>query len=330
MEKKKLIYDCDPGTDDSVSILMAIGSPEAELLAITCESGNFRASESADHALRVLEYIGRTDIPVYKGTDHPLVRKYPKDPYCHGVDGLGNHFFPDPAISVQDKHAALAIIELVRKYPGEVSLVCSAPLTNVALAFLIDPGIIPLIRKLYHLGGSYGFSKYAFTNATGDNPMSEWNIFVDPEAADIVYSSGVDLVTIGLDVAFNPELVNIEPWALKELEKNGNPASKYALEIIDYIDGNNTISDIGLFINGPIDTTLMCAFLDPSMIKTEKIRVKIDTSDNALTTGMTIWERRDHFAWKDIPEIETAVTIDSAAYQRKFIDALRGPYGNNT
>ena len=324
MERKKLIYDCDPGTDDSVSILIALQSKEAVLLAITCESGNFPASESADHALRVLEYIGRTDVPVYKGTEHPLVRKLPNDPYSHGEDGLGNHFFPTPTTKVQEKHAALAIIDLVKKYPGEVSLVCSAPFTNVALAFLIDPSIIPLVKKLYHLGGSYGFSRYAFTNATGDNPMSEWNVFVDPEAADIVYSSGVNIVTVGLDVAFNPELVNIEPWAIAELEKIGNLASTYALEIIDYIDGNNTIEDIGLFINGPIDTTLMCAFLDPSMLETTTISVKVDTSDNALTTGMTIWERRDHFAWKNLPKIETAVTIDPIAYQKKFIEALRG------
>lgn len=324
MKRKKLIYDCDPGTDDSVSILIALQSKEADLLAITCESGNFRASESADHALQILEYVGRTEVPVYKGTDHPLVRKLPCDPYSHGEDGLGNHFFPAPTTQVQEQHAALAIIDLVKKYPEQVSLVCSAPLTNVALAFLLDPSIIPLVKKLYHLGGSYGFSRYGFTNATGDNPMSEWNVFVDPEAADIVYSSGVNLVTVGLDVAFNPELVNIEAWAIAELKKIGNPASKYALEIIDYIDRNNTIDDIGLFINGPIDTTLMCAFLDPSMLKTTKIRVKVDTSDNALTTGMTVWDRRDHFAWNDLPVIETAITIDSIAYQKKFIEALRG------
>lgn len=320
---RKLIYDCDPGTDDSVSILMAIMSPDVDLLAITCESGNFPASVSADHALRVLEYIGRTDIPVYKGTDHPLVRPYPRDPYCHGQDGLGNHFFPDPVTAVQRKHAANAIVDLVNEYPGEITMVCSAPLTNLAMAILLDGSIVGKIKKVIHLGGAYGFSSYAFTNATGDNPMSEWNIYVDPEAAKIVYESGIDLLTIGLDVAFNPDMVNISEKYLAELAKIDNKAAKYALEIIDYIDGNNTIKEKGLFINGPIDTTAMCTFLDPTLVKTEKIHVAIDTGSQ-LTRGMTITDRRDHFMWTDLPEIETAVSIDSERYQQTFVNALRG------
>lgn len=322
--KNKLIYDCDPGTDDSVSILMALTDPRAELLAITAESGNFKSSVSANHALKVLEYIERTDIPVYVGMEHPLVRPYPSDPYCHGKDGLGNHFFKEPTATVNPKQASLAIIDLVKENPGEVTLVCSAPLTNVALAFMIAPEIIPMIKRIYHLGGSYGFSDYAFTNATGDNPMSEWNIYVDPEAAKIVYESGVDLVTIGLDVAFNPKLVNIEPWAIERLSKIGTKASKYALEIIDYIDKNNTIKQKDLFINGPIDTTLMCTFLNPDLIKTQEIAVAIDVSNNQLTRGMSIWDRRDHFQWENLSKIRTAVTIDPVRYQETFIEALGG------
>ncbi len=322
--KNKLIYDCDPGTDDSVSILMALTDPNTELLAITAESGNFPSSVSANHALKILEFIGRTDIPVHIGMEHPLVRTYPADPYCHGKDGLGNHFFPEPVTSPSEKQASLAIIDLVKKFPGEITLVCSAPLTNVALAFMIAPEIIPMIKRIYHLGGSYGFSDYAFTNATGDNPMSEWNIYVDPEAARIVYESGVDLITIGLDVAFNPKLVNIEPWALERLSAIGSKASKYALEIIDYIDGNNTVEEKDLFINGPIDTTLMCTFLQPDLIETEEIAVAIDTSDSQLTRGMTIWDRRDHFQWEHLAKIKTATTIDAKKYQETFIRALGG------
>ena len=323
-DRMKLIYDCDPGTDDSVSLIMALTDPRAELLAVTAESGNFPSSISADHALRVLEYIGRTDIPVHVGMDHPLVREYPSDPYSHGQDGLGNHFFPDPVTKPSEKHASLAIIDLVKANPGEVTLVCSSALTNVAMAFMLAPEIIPLIKRVYHLGGSYGFSDYAFTNATGDNPMSEWNVYVDPEAAKIVYESGVDLVTLGLDVAFNPRLVNIEPWALEKLQAINTKASRYALEIIDYIDKNNTVKEIDLFINGPIDTTLMCTFLEPSLIETEEISVAIDTSDSQLTRGMTIWDRRDHFRWEHLARIKTATTIDSRKYQETFIKALGG------
>ncbi len=323
MEKRKLIYDCDPGTDDSVSIIMAIMEPSVDLLAITCESGNFKASVSANHALKVLEYIEHPEIPVYKGTEHPLVREYPRDPYCHGQDGLGNHFFPEPKIETEKMHAANAIVELVNKYPGEITIVCTAPLTNLALAMLLDPSIKDKIKQVIHLGGAYGFSPYAFTNATGDNPMSEWNVYVDPEAAKIVYESGINLVTIGLDVAFNPDMVNIGEKYLDELKKIGNKAAKYALEIIDYIDGNNTIKEKGLFINGPIDTTAMCSFIEPTLLKTEKVHVVVDTGSQ-LTRGMTITDRRDHFMWTHIPEIETAVSIDSERYQETFVRALKG------
>lgn len=322
-DKKKLIYDCDPGTDDSVSILMALTHPDLELLAITTESGNFPADVSATHTLQVLEYIGREDMPVAQGMVHPLVREQPSDPYCHGQDGLGNHFFPQPKLKPIDKHPALVIIDEVMKYPHEVTLVCTAPLTNVALAFMLKPEIIPLVKEVIHLGGSYGFSGYAFSNATGDNPMSEWNVYVDPEAAKIVYESGVNLTTIGLDVAFNPDMVNISEETMEKLRRVGNKQCKYALEIIDYIDGNNTIEDIGLFINGPIDTTAMCAFIHPEMLTTTKIKVAVDTGSQ-LTRGMTLWDRRDHFRWEHLPEIRAATSIDSELYQKTFVEALSG------
>lgn len=322
-EKRKLIYDCDPGTDDSVSILMALTHPSLELLAITAASSNFPADISALHALQILEYIGREDIPVAQGMVHPLVRPFPSDPYSHGEDGLGNHFFPEPKIKKVDTPASQLIIDTVMMYPGEVSLVCTAALTNVAMAFMEKPEIIPMIKEIYHLGGSYGFSDYAFTNATGDNPMSEWNVYVDPEAAKIVYESGANLTTIGLDIAFNPNMVNISGETIEKLNKIGNKQAKYALEIIDYIDKNNSISEQDLFINGPIDTTAMCCFIEPSIYTATKIKVAIDTGSQ-LTRGMTIWDRRDHFRWEHLPEIKTVCNLDGKRYQEVFVEALGG------
>lgn len=321
-EKKKIILNCDPGTDDSLCIIMGLTHPDIELLAITAESGNFTSDKSSQNALRILEYMGRDDIPVARGMLHPLVRSHPSDPYCHGQDGLGNHFFPEPKLKIIDKHAALVIIDEVMKYPGEVTILSTAPLTNVALAFMLKPEIIPMVKEIYHLGGSYGVTDYAFSNATGDNPMSEWNIYVDPEAAQIVYSSDVKLTTIGLDVAFNPEWVSILPETLAKLEKVNSRASRYALEIIDYIDKNNSLP--GLFNNGPIDTVAMCSVICPDIIKTKEINVAIDTSDNQLTRGMTIWDHRNHFKWEHLDCINTAYEIDSAKYNRIFFEAITG------
>lgn len=320
-EKRKLIYDCDPGTDDSVCIVMALTHPSLDLLAITAVSSNFRSSESAKHALQILEYMGRPDIPVATGLEHPLVRPFPPDPYSHGEDGLGNHFFPEPKAKPIEQPAPNLIIDYVLKYPGEISLVCTGALTNVALAFMMKPEIIPLVKEVIHIGGAYGFTPYAFSNATGDNPMSEWNVYVDPEAAKVVYESDVKLITIGLDVCFNPELVNISEDTIEALRKADTKQAKYALEIIEYIDGNNSIPEQDLFINGPIDTTAMCCFIEPSIMKTTKIKVAVDTGGQ-LTRGMTLWDRRDHFRWEHLPEIETVCDLDNELYQKIFLEAL--------
>lgn len=322
MERKKIILNCDPGTDDSVCIIMGLMHLEIELLAITAESGNLPASKSCANALRILEYMERPDVPVAKGMDHPLVRPYPRDPYSHGEDGLGNHFFPEAKIKADSRHAAQMIIDQVEKFPGKVTLLSTAPLTNIALAFMLKPEIIPMVKEVYHLGGAYGVTDYAFSNATGDNPMSEWNVYVDPEAAKIVYESGVKLTTIGLDIAFNPEWVSIHEEALEKLKKLNTKASRYALEIIDYVDKNNSLP--GLFNNGPIDTVAMCSVISPDIIQTKEIHVEIDTSDNQLTRGMTIWDRRNHFKWTHIPAIRTAYSINSEKYQRVFVEAIGG------
>lgn len=324
-DRKKLILNCDPGTDDSLCIIMGVMSPSIELLAVTAESGNLTSDKSSRNALQILELMGREDIPVARGMMHPLVRKYPPDPYSHGLDGLGNHFFPEPKSEVIQKHAALVIIDEVMKYPGEVTLLSTAPLTNIALAFMLKPEIVPMVKEIYHLGGSYGITEYAFSNATGDNPMSEWNIYVDPEAAAIVYGSGAKIITIGLDVAFNPEWVSIQPETLRRLEKHNSVPARYALEIIDFVDKNNSLPD--LFNNGPIDTVAMCSVICPEIIKTKEIRVMIDTSDNQLTRGMTLWDRRNHFQWEGLDRIETACTIDSSLYNRVFFESITGiPY----
>ncbi|MDR1193241.1 MAG: nucleoside hydrolase [Peptococcaceae bacterium] len=322
--KRKLILDCDPGTDDSLCIIMGLLHPEVELLAITAESGNLRADVSSANARRILEYMGCTNVPVCRGILHSLVRPHPADPYSHGEDGLGNHFFPAPQIQESPQPAAMMIVDQVLAHPGEVTLVCTAPLTNVALAMMLKPEIIPLIKEIYHLGGAYGVTEYAFLNATGDNPMSEWNVYVDPEAAKVVYGSGAKVTTIGLDIAFNPDAVNIGPHSIRALGQVGTKASKYALEIIAFIDKNNSIPERGVFNNGPIDTGAMCAFLCPEIIQTREIRIAVDTGQR-LTRGMTIWDRRLHFQWEEgLYPIRTAVSMDSEKYQEVFVAALSG------
>lgn len=319
---QKIILNCDPGTDDSLCIIMGLMHPEVELLAVTAESGNLTSDKTSKNALQIMELMGRDDVPVARGMLHPLVRRHPSDPYSHGKDGLGNHFFPEPEQKICNEHAALKIIEEVRKYPGEVTILSTAPLTNVALAMMLCPELSGLVKEIWHLGGSYGVTPYAFANATGDNPVSEWNVYVDPEAAEIVYSSGAKIITIGLDVAFNPEWVNIDKEVLKKLKKVDTVPSRYALDIINYVDENNSLP--GLPNNGPIDTVAMCSVICPQIIQTQRIGIKIDTSDDRMTRGMTVWDRRNHFRWEDLIYIDTAYKIDSRLYNRVFFEAITG------
>ena len=134
----------------------------------------------------------------------------------------------------------------------------------------------------------------------------------------IVYESDVKLTSIGLDIAFNPEAVNISEETIEKLKGLNNRQAKYALEIIDYIDGNNSIKDQGIMINGPIDTTAMCCFLNPDiMTDVREINVAIDCGGQ-LTRGMTIWDRRDHFRWEHLPKVRTVFAIDGQKYQETF------------
>ena len=325
--KEKIILDCDPGTDDSVCIVMALTHPSIELVAITAESGNLLSSTTSENALKVLEHFGRTDIPVSQGMLHPLIRKAPADPYYHGKEGLGNFTFPKPKAKTTGVHAALSIINEVNRHPHEISLICTAPLTNVALAMMIDPSIVGKIKKIYHLGGSYGFSPAAFQYATGDTPMSEWNIYVDPEAARIVYSSGVPLLTIGLDIAYGGK-TDLTDDTVARIKALGTKQSEYVTGILEYIEAATKEKDIGFRFRGTLDTTAMCAFLCPEMLTTQRIKVAIDTS-SSFTRGMTLWDQRvwttRHLSpWDEFFEIESVSDIDKDLFQETYYKAVAG------
>ena len=167
---KKIIIDCDPGMDDSIAIAMASKSPTLSLLAVTTVCGNYPVDVTSKNALKVLEMIGRTDIPVARGMAHPMVRQSPKDPFTHGVDGQAENFLPEPRTQLSGLHAVDLIIETVKAHPNEVTILCTAPMTNVAMALAKAPEIVPLIERIIAISGAFGLNEYAFLNATGDTP----------------------------------------------------------------------------------------------------------------------------------------------------------------
>src|SRR5207244_3341918 len=195
-------------------------SPELKIEAITTVAGNVPLELTLPNALRMVEIAGRTEIPVASGARAPLVRRLVTAAYAHGENGLGGAVFPEPKIKAVAEPASEIIRSIVRKYPGEVTLLTIGPLTNVATALNSDPELAGMVRKLVMMGGSL----------SGGNitPAAEFNIYVDPEAARIVFQSGIPITMVGLDVTRNTALTETH---VQKLESGQNPVSQAAAKI---------------------------------------------------------------------------------------------------
>ncbi len=188
----KVHIDCDPGHDDMMAIMLALASPEIELLGISTVAGNQTGDKTYRNALRTLTLIGRKDIPVSRGAQRPLLRELTVAPMIHGVSGLDGADLPEPAFEGDGRHAVDFIIQNIMGSREPVTLVPTGPLTNVALALLKEPGLARAVSRIVLMGGAVRDSNIS--------PAAEFNIFVDPEAAKIVFGCGAPIVMVGLDV----------------------------------------------------------------------------------------------------------------------------------
>jgi purine nucleosidase len=198
MSPRPIIIDCDPGHDDALAILLALGSPdELDVLALTVVAGNVPLALTEKNARRVCELAGRTDLPVHAGCARPLVRELVTAEYVHGKSGLDGPALPEPGTPLAGGHAVDAIIAILRAHPpGTVTLCPTGPLTNIASALQKAPDVVPHIREVVLMGGAIGEG-----NIT---PAAEFNIHVDPHAAEVVFEAGLPLVMHGLDVTGAP------------------------------------------------------------------------------------------------------------------------------
>ena len=309
---KKIILDCDPGMDDSMAIIMAAKSPTIDLLAVTAVNGNYPVDVTSTNARKIMELLDITDIPVARGMEKPIVRESPKDPFTHGVDGQAENFLPDPKLPLSEKHAVDLIIELVKANPGEITLVATGPMSNIAMAIIKAPEIKPMIKEIVAISGAFGLNKYAFFNATGDTPQSEWNVYVDPEASKIVYESGIPLVALGLDVATYFD-VNFTEDDIKLLEESDKKEAKFLRQAIRY-NGNRGFDAYCTVI----DCMAVAYAIDPTLVETMKVRVGVETKDG-LTLGMTVVDRRHHFVWEQLPLIEIGCNADYGRFLKLLL-----------
>ncbi|KAK6130586.1 hypothetical protein DH2020_035678 [Rehmannia glutinosa] len=224
-ERKKIIIDTDPGIDDAMAIFLALQSPEVDVIGLTTVYGNVYTTLATRNALHLLEIAGRTDIPVAEGS-HVTITKGTKlriADFVHGTDGLGNQNFPPPKGKPIEQSAAEFLIEQASLYPGKITVVALGPLTNIALAIQSDSSFVENIGQIVLLGG-------AFSVNGNVNPAAEANIFGDPDAADLVFTSGADVLAIGLNVTHQVVLTDADRDKLAE---SSGKFAQYLCKILD-------------------------------------------------------------------------------------------------
>jgi len=304
---RKILIDCDPGIDDAVALLLAIRSGGLDIKAITTVSGNLTADRCSINARRVLELVGRPSIPVTPGPMSPLVRPFPADPFSHGGDGLADVGLPPASLPEQPGFAPDVIVDLVNAHAGDITLVALGPLTNIALALMRDPSLASKVDELVMIGGAYGFHGAGALRATGVNPVSEWNIYVDPEAAHIVFNSGLPVRAIGLDIVGHPEM-ELSAGHRSMLRDSATQAAKFLLSAEDFVKTRGFGSYTSF-----IDAAAIAYVLDPSLFTMQTLEVAVETQ-SPLSRGQVIVERRQHFRWTHLPTIQAASDMDFARY----------------
>lgn len=224
MERKKLfIIDTDTAGDDAIALLLALRWPGVEVKAITTVAGNVPLALCTRNAKTTVEVANRKDVPVYVGASKPLMRELITCEHIHGENGMGGTYFPEPNVQAGDEHAVLAIIRLINEYPGEIELIAQGPLTNIALAYQLDPSITKKLKKLWLMGGSNNY-------LGNDSPAAEFNFLVDPEAAYMVVHAGFNLTMVGWDVCHRTKTITEDH--LVEIEKIGTDFSKFYLSVL--------------------------------------------------------------------------------------------------
>ena len=274
---RKIIIDTDPGQDDAVAILLALASPELEVLGITAVAGNVPLVLTERNARIVCEIAGRPDVRVYAGCDRPMQRKLVTAEHVHGKSGLDGIELFEPEMALQSGHAVDFLIDTLRREaPGTVTLCPLGPLTNIATAFTRAPDIVNRVAEIVLMGGAY----FEVGNIT---PAAEFNIYVDPQAADIVFRSGVPLVVMPLDVTHKALVTKPRNDAFRALGTRVGTAVAQMTDFFERFDKEKYGSN-----GAPLHDPCVTAYLiRPELFTGRHINVTIETTSE-LTLGMTV------------------------------------------
>ena len=301
-----IVLDCDPGHDDAIALLLALASPELELLGVTTVSGNQTLPKTTANALRILELVGRTDVPVHAGADRPLVREQHVAADVHGESGLDGPDLPPPLTEPRPGHAVDWLAEQIRARAGELTLVATGPLTNVALLLALHPDAAP--ARVVLMGGSIGEG-----NTT---PAAEFNVWADPEAARRVFESGLDVTMLGLDVTHRALITDDH----RERLRTAGEAGRVTAELLDFYGRfhRQRYPDLD---GAPLHDPLCIAhLLRPGLVETRPARVDVDCG----------WEQgrgRTNVDWRGRPSCgphnaRVGVDVDGDAFAEILIERI--------
>ena len=307
-EREPIILDVDTGIDDAVALAYALGSPHADVIAVTTVAGNVGVEQTTANTLAVLDWLGANQIPVHRGASRPLARPHHDATYFHDADGLGGAKLPASRRAVGPDRGPAAMIRLLSQQPGAITLVCLGPLTNLAIALNVEPRLPEMVREVVVMGGAF--------DVTGNvTPHAEFNVFCDPEAASQVFSTAFpQLTVIGLDVTHQTTLPRNVWMTARE-----NALSAAAVELVGTVFRQafeqRELSEV--FLHDPLAVGVA---LDPTLITVEAVAIAVDL-DN---------EHRGRTRIVGPGDVRVARTVDAERYLDRFrnvlgLDENRGP-----
>ncbi|MCS3768170.1 pyrimidine-specific ribonucleoside hydrolase [Aeromonas hydrophila] len=274
-----VILDCDPGHDDAIALILALASPELKVLAVTTSAGNQTPDKTLNNALRILTLLGRDDIPVAAGAPKPLARELIIADNVHGESGLDGPTLPDPAFAPVAMTALELMAKCLRESPEPVILVPTGPLTNIALLLAAHPELKSKIARIVLMGGAAGAGNWT--------PAAEFNIYVDPEAADMVFKSGLPITMCGLDVTHEAQVMDED---IERVRAITNPVAQCVAGLLDFFMIYHRDPKWG-FAGAPLhDPCTIAWLLAPALFHGVECRVDIETG-GTHTSGMTVVDR---------------------------------------
>jgi purine nucleosidase len=315
--KRPLLLDMDPGIDDALAILYAVGSGQAEIVAAGSVHGNVTAEAAAANLRRLLDFCGCGAVPVAVGARRPLAQPLATATWVHGADGLGglavagSDWLPTAEGRPIGEGAADQIVRCCRQRPGELTIVATGPLTNLALALLLEPELPRLVRRVVVMGG-------AVTVPGNLTPHAEANIGHDPEAADLVLTAGWPLTLVGLDVTMR---VLLRAPELARLQAASTPAARLASAALAHYVGvyQGFLGERACPLHDPLAVAVA---LDPDLVRCEPLPVRVELR-GAHTRGMTCADRRGPAAASaDGPAVDVALAVDAPRFLARFLAVL--------